>query len=120
MSAPETAAFLGLAKPTLIAGLLGAAAGSILGPGPWWQRLTRGGVGTITAYAGHHVTAMILCGLVDMVLDAPWVPSIAEMEPVAAFLVGLVGMVVCQAAINAATAARDKADDFVEHRMGRD
>jgi len=29
-------------------------------------------------------------------------------------------MIVCQAVINAVTAARDKADDYVEHKMDGD
>lgn len=47
-------------------------------------------------------------------------PTPLEMEPVAAFLIGVVGMVACQAAINAVTAVRDMADDFVEHGVDQD
>lgn len=107
-------AAIGMTYKAAGAGIIGGAVGSILGSGRWWERASRSLVGTVTAYVGHHVAAKILVGLLDIVLDAPHLPTVGEMEPVAAFLIGLVGMVACQAAINAMTAVRDHADDFVE------
>lgn len=110
-------AALGMSYKAAIAGGIGGAVGSVLGRGRWWERVARSVVGTMMAYVGHHVTAKILVGVVGIAIADPHLPTVAEMEPVAAFLIGLVGMVACQAAINAMTAVRDHADDYVEHKL---
>lgn len=111
---------LGVSTKVATASLVGGAIGSVLGQGRWWERMLRGLVGSATAYVGHHVTATILVALLDIPFDPPNLPTVEEMEPVAAFLIGLVGMVLCQAVINAMMAVRDRADDFVDQRMGHD
>lgn len=110
----ETTFIFGVSTKVVVAGVVGSAVGMVLGHGRWWEKLTRGVVGMATAYVGFGVTAKMLVGLLDIALDEKHLPSPTEMEPVAAFLIGVVGMVACQAAINAMTAVRDKADDMVE------
>jgi hypothetical protein len=105
---------LGVSAKVVVAGAVGSAVGMVLGTGRWWERLVRGIVGAACAYVGHPVAAKLLLGFAGMVVDDKHLPTAVEMEPVAAFLIGVVGMVACQAAINAVTALRDKADDLVE------
>ena len=114
----ETA--IGITSKAAIGGAIGSAIGTVLGTGTWWERILRGLVGAGAAYVGHHPTAMIMTGLLDTILDPPHLPTWSEMEPIAAFGIGIVGMVACQAAVNAMTAVRDKADDYVEHKMDAD
>ena len=111
---------LGVSTKVLVAGAVGSAVGMVLGTGRWWERLMSGLVGAASAYVGHPVAAKLLVGSAGLVLDDKHLPTPFEMEPVAAFLIGVVGMVACQAAINAVTAVRDRADDFVEHRVKPD
>ncbi|MBT9293344.1 hypothetical protein, partial [Prosthecodimorpha staleyi] len=70
----------------------------MLGTGRWWERVTRGLVGAANAYVWHPVAAKILIGTSALLLEDKHLPSPAEMEPVAAFLFGVVGMIACQAA----------------------
>lgn len=118
MSGGGEAMVLGISTKVLVATSIGGAVSTVLGGGRWWEKMLRGVVGVGVAYVGHHVTAIILIGLLDYILDPPNLPTVPEMEPVAAFLAGLIGMVLCQALVNAATAARDVADDFVEQKLG--
>ena len=111
-------AAIGISTKVAVGGVVGSAVGMVLGVGAWWERITRGVVGAASAYVGQPVAAKMLIGMADIVLEREHLPTPAEMEPVAAFLIGVVGMVACQAAINAMTAVRDKADDFVEHHAG--
>ena len=105
---------LGVSAKVVVAGAVGSAVGMVLGTGRWWERILRGLVGSASAYVGHPVAAKLLIGLAALALDEKHLPTPAEMEPVAAFLIGVVGMIGCQAAVNAVTAVRDRADDFVE------
>lgn len=114
------ATIVGISAKTLIAGAVGSAIGMVLGTGTWWERLLRGVVGAATAWVGHGVAAKLLVGLAGIVIAAEHLPTPAEMEPVAAFMIGIVGMVACQFAVNLVTAARDRADDFVEHHLEGD
>lgn len=111
---------LGVSAKVIVAGAVGSAVGMVLGTGRWWERLIRGLVGAVSAYIGHPVAAKLLVGLAGLALDDRHLPTSLEMEPVAAFLIGVVGMVACQAAVNAVTAVRDKADDFVEREVKRE
>lgn len=117
---PPEAYFLGISTKVGVAGLIGSAVGMVLGTGKWWERGLRGIVGACVAYVAHVPTSKIMVGLVAWAIDKEHLPSPIEMEPVAAFFAGVVGMVLCQAVINAITAVRDKADDYVEHNMRGD
>lgn len=118
MSGGGEAMFLGVSVKVVVATSIGGAFSAVLGAGKWWEKALRGVIGVGVAYVGHHVAAIVLVGLLDYVLDPPNLPRVDEMEPVAAFLAGLIGMVLCQAIVNAATAARDVADDLVEDKLG--
>ena len=109
--------FLGLSVKVIVAGAVGSAVGMVLGTVRWWERVTRGLVGAASAYVWHPVAAKILIGTAALLLEDKHLPSPAEMEPVAAFLFGVVGMIACQAAINTVTAVRDRADDLVEREV---
>lgn len=111
---------IGMTTKALAGGIIGSAIGTVLGGGTWWERILRGTAGLATCYVGYQVVAKILVGLISIPIPAPYVPTLAEMEPAACLLCGLVGMVTCQALVNAATAVRDRADDFVEHKLGHD
>ncbi len=112
--------FLGVSAKVGAAGLIGSAVGMVLGTGKWWERLIRGVVGAAVAYVAHVPTSKFMIGLMAWVVDREYLPTPAEMEPVSAFFAGVVGMIVCQAVINAITAVRDRADDYVEHKMDGD
>lgn len=113
----QEVAFIGVTYKVAFSSVVGGAVSAVLGTGEWWEKVLRGSVGATVAMIGHHVTAKILVGLVDIFLDAPHIPEVAEMEPVAAFLVGLIGMTLCQMAINAARSARDHVPDFIEDKL---
>lgn len=111
---------IGMTTKAIAGGVIGSAIGTVLGGGTWWERSLRGVVGMTTCYIGYHVVAKILVGLISIPIPAAYLPSVDEMEPAACLLCGMVGMVACQALVNAATAVRDRADDFVEHKLGGD
>jgi hypothetical protein len=113
----DTAFFLGVSAKVAIGATIGGAVGMVMGSGAWWEKLLRGLVGVGSAYVGHTVSAKIMIGFLATVIDEKHLPTVNEAEPVAAFLIGVVGMIACQAAVNAMTAVRDKADDFVDHRL---
>lgn len=119
MTEPTTMTMLGVTTKALAGGCVGAAVSMILGAGPWWQRLTRGVVGAAAAYFGHTPAAKLLVGLIDIGLDAPHLPSVAEMEPVAAFAIGVVGLVMAQSLMIAALRLRAHADDLVDRATER-
>lgn len=108
---------MGVTYTVASAGVIGGAVSAAMGPGRWWEKFLRGVVGTTVAAVGHHVTAIILVGVLDVPFDPPNLPTVQEMEPVAAFLVGLIGMSLCQMAVNAARAARDHVPDYIEDKL---
>lgn len=114
--AQEIAA-LGITVKVAYSSAIGGAISAVLGAGKWWEKALRGGVGTTVAAIGHHVSAKILVGLLGLILSEKTLPTVEEMEPVAAFLVGLIGMTLCQLAVNAARAARDHVPDFIEDKL---
>lgn len=111
---------MGVTYTVASAGVIGGAVSAALGPGKWWEKVLRGIVGTTTAAFGHHVTAIVMVGLLDIPFDAPNLPTVREMEPIAAFLVGLIGMSLCQMAVNSARAARDHVPDYIEGKLDQD
>lgn len=118
---PPTAELWGLLSiKVALASVMGSAVGAVLGTGKWWERALRGTVGIVSAIVGHKVAAMVLVGLLALLIDEKYLPTVADMEPAAAFMIGVVGMVFCQAAINYMTALRDRADDFVDHQIKDD
>lgn len=113
-------AVLGVTYRVLLSSLVGGSVSAVLGSGRLWEKALRGIVGATTALIGHHVTAQILVSLLDIPFGPPNLPSVPDMEPVAAFVVGLVGMMLCQAAINTARVARDTLPEVVEDKLGHD
>lgn len=114
--AQEIAA-LGITYKVAFASSIGGAVSAVLGQGRWWEKILRGVVGTTVAAIGHHVSAKILVGVVDVFLDPPHVPDVSEMEPVAAFLVGLVGMALCQMAVDVGRRLRRSVPSLIEDRI---
>lgn len=114
------AALFGVTYRVILASCVGGSVSAVLGHGRWWEKALRGAVGATVALIGHHVTAQILVGLLDFPFDAPNLPTVSEMEPVAAFAVGLVGMMACQTAINTARVVRNTLPDVVEDRLKDD
>lgn len=113
-----TMTVIGIAPKVLAASAVGAAVGMVLGTGKLWERLVRGTVGCAVALIGHPVGGKVLGGVLNLVLADKWMPTQTDLDVLAGFAFGLVGMVACQAAINAMTAVRDHADEFVEERIG--
>lgn len=117
--AQEIAA-LGITVKVAYSSAIGGAVSAVLGAGKWWEKALRGGVGTTVAAIGHHVAAKILVSLLGIIMSEKMLPTVEEMEPVAAFLVGLVGMTLCQLAVNAARAARDHVPEFIGDQLDGD
>ena len=114
--AQEIAA-LGITYKVAFSSVIGGAVSAVLGQGAWWEKILRGVVGTTVAGIGHGVAAKVLVGILDIAFDAPNLPAPSEMEPIAAFLAGLVGMSLCQMAVNAARVARDHVPEFIEEKL---
>ena len=108
---------LGVSSKVALAGAVGSAVGMVLGEGRWWERVTRGTVGVASAWVGHGFAAKIMVGLFGVLIDAKYLPSASDAEPVAAFVIGLVGMIACQAAINYMGRVRDLADDVADKQL---
>lgn len=105
---------LGIAPKVLASSIVGSAVGMVLGSGAWWERLTRGFVGCAAAIFGHPIGGRVLGAGLDIALPDKWMPPQPDLDVSAGFLIGLVGMIACQAAINAVTAAKEKVDDVVD------
>ena len=114
--AQEIAA-LGITYKVAFSSVIGGAVSAVLGSGAWWEKVLRGIVGTTVAGIGHGVAAKILVGILDIPFDAPNLPTPSEMEPIAAFIAGLVGMSLCQMAVNLARTIRDHVPEFVDEKL---
>lgn len=111
---------LGIAPKVIASSVVGSAVGMVLGTGRWWERVARGVIGCAVALIGYPIGARLLGAVLDIALPDKWMPPMADLDALAGLTFGLVGMIACQAAINAVTAIRDHADDFVEDHMGGD
>lgn len=109
---------IGIAPKVLASSIVGSAVGMVLGSGAWWERLTRGFIGCAAAIFGHPIGGRLLGAALDVVMPDKWMPPQADLDVSAGFLIGLVGMIVCQAAINAVTAAKEKTGEIVEDYIG--
>lgn len=117
---PAEIMVIGMTTKAVAGGVIGSAIGTVIGGGTWWERAARGIAGLATCYVGYQIVAKILVGLISIPIPAPYVQTVPEMEPASCLLCGLVGMVVCQALVNAATAVRDHADNYIEHKIDGD
>jgi hypothetical protein len=111
---------LGIGIKAFTGAALGSAAGMVLGTGTIFERLVRGTVGAGAAYIGHPMTAKIFLGVLSYGLPKEYLPMPSDMEPVSAFFIGLVGMVVCQAAINMVSEFRDDTRTIIKRRIDKD
>ena len=109
---------IGIAPKVLASSIVGSAVGMVLGSGAWWERLTRGFVGCAAAIFGHPIGGRLLGAGLDVALPDKWMPPQPDLDVSAGFLIGLVGMIACQAALNMVTVVKDKAEDIVDDYIG--
>lgn len=112
--------FLGISAKMILGASVGSAIGMVLGNGSRREQWLRGISGLTMAYLGAEPAAKVIVALLAVPLPEKFLPNYGELVAITAVFFAVVGLVMCQAAMNFVTAFRDRADDFVDHRLDRD
>lgn len=113
MGEPATMTILGIAPKVVAAACVGGAVSMVLGGGAWWERLTRGLAGPVVGILLYPVGAKLLGWALSRVIDHEWMPTPTDLDVASGIGIALLGIIGCQALLNAGKAAIDDADDLV-------
>lgn len=108
---------LGVSTKVALSGVFGAAIGSVLGTGTWWERVIRGLVGLAFCYAGYDIFAHILRGFLSYIIPLQFLPSITDFHPATALFSGILGLLICQTVINVLSAISYAAPQYVTEKI---
>lgn len=117
MGEPATMTVLGIAPKVLVAACVGGAVSMVLGGGAWWERLTRGLAGPVVGLLLYPIGAHLLGWGLSRFLEPEWMPSPTDLDVAAGIGIALLGIIACQALLNAGKAAIDDADDLVHSAL---
>lgn len=113
MGEPATMTILGIAPKVVAAACVGGAVSMVLGGGKWWERLTRGLAGPIAGILLYPIGSKIIGWALSRGIGPEWMPTPTDLDVAAGIGIALLGIIGCQALLNAGAAAVDDADDLI-------
>lgn len=112
--------FLGFKASTVVPAVAGGVTAGVVMQGPWWSRVAAGVSGALASIfltdivmiAERHAAGAV--GISSLTADPAFA---AAAERATAFCIGLVGMVICQAALAAVQRVKSRAPDLVDRGL---